>query len=150
MSEKPAELPAEAESLGPSHVPSDNPAFKKFDEELLAIFKSYRSQRTVISVMMVVTIISFITIALTPLALSLILAGSIMYLYNLGNIVNHFSLVRKYRVELAIQGIESTPIFERAIRAKSNAIGSLVLASLPGGLVIAYIGISLMNTWLRK
>jgi hypothetical protein len=131
-------------------VPSDNPAFKKFDEELLAIFKSYRSQRTVISVMMVVTIISFITIALTPLALSLILAGSIMYLYNLGNIVNHFSLVRKYRVELAIQGIESTPIFERAIRAKSNAIGSLVLASLPGGLVIAYIGISLMNTWLRK
>jgi hypothetical protein len=145
MSEKPAELPAEAESLAPEQVPSDNPAFKKFDEELLAIFKSYRSQRAVISVMMVVTIISFITIALSPLALSLILAGSIMYLYNVGNIVRHFSLVRKYWVELAIQGVETTPVFERAVKAKSNAVGSLVLASIPGGIVILYIGIPLFN-----
>lgn len=131
--------------LAPDQVPSDNPAFKKFDEELLAIFKSYRSQRAVISVMMVVTIISFITIALSPLALSLILAGSIMYLYNVGNIVRHFSLVRKYRVELAIQGVETTPVFERAVKAKSNAVGSLVLASIPGGIVILYIGIPLFN-----
>jgi hypothetical protein len=147
MSEEPVEVQAEVESISSDQVPSDNPAFKDLDFALLAIFRSYRSQRIAAVIVVSVGIFLLFTFILAAVGLVLLLVGCILYLYNVGNIVQHFSLVKKYRVALAQAGVASTPVFDRAVKAKSTASLALFVASLPGGFVIAYIFVSFLHTW---
>lgn len=147
------ELDAAAEpvvKLRPDQRPSDNPAFKDLDESLLGIFRSYKRQRIATAIIVPVGIFLLFTFFLAILGVGLLFAGCIMYLYNVALIVQHFTLVNKYKVALAKEAVASTPVYARAVKAKSTAKLALFVASLPGGFVIAYIFVSLLHTWTSR
>jgi len=95
---------------------------EQLDAQLLKIFKGFRRDTITILVMAIasVFVVAFLFFVGFYLVFLAIIYGAGLFLFNIWRSVQLFRLVEQYRGVLALSGVNSTPIFERALAARTK------------------------------
>jgi hypothetical protein len=109
------------------------------DAQLLKVFKGFNRDLITIVVMAVasVFVIAFLFFVGFYLVFLAIIYGAGLFLFNVWRTVNLFRLIEQYRGVLALSGVNSTPIFERALAARTKL-------SFAWGVVLLILGWALV------
>lgn len=118
--------------LRPDEIPSELPELKKLDETLLGIFRSYRFQRGAGVLILAVALICLFGMILVTISLLLLPVGWVMYVYSTVNMGRHLRLLKRYKAVLETNGLSPTPVYLRAVKARTKVLISWGIATLPG------------------
>lgn len=133
---EPGEKPAKA--LRPDEIPSEHPELKKLDESLLGIFRSYKFQRKAGAIVLGVALLCLFGMILVTISLLLLPVGWVMYVYSTVNMGRHLVLLGRYKKILDAEGLSPTPVYLRALKARSKVLISWGIATLPGVLFLIW------------
>lgn len=127
-----------AKTLHPDEIPSEHPELKKLDESLLRIFRSYRFQRKAGAIILGVALLCLFGMILVTISLLLLPVGWVMYVYSTVNMGRHLVLLSRYKKILDAEGLSPTPVYLRALKARSKVLISWGIATLPGVLFLIW------------
>jgi hypothetical protein len=114
------------------------------DANLLRIFKGFKRDAITIVIMAIsaMPLLGIFLLAGAAIIFAEIAYGAILFLVNIWRTIELFRVIRQYRQVLVDEGLESTPLFERALAAR-------VKLGVAWGVVLLLLGWALyaMRGW---